>query len=539
MRVIGKYRLGLLLITLACASAAGLAQSAGGPAVLRESAVSRSEALQAAMGVADARHLLGRTGFGPTPAEVSEFASLSRGQAVARLLEGARSDALMPAPAWVNEPITPPRSLRDATVEQRLAFQQLEMRRGFELRAWWIGEMLATSSPLTERMTLFWHNHFTSSQQKVRYMQLMYRQNALLRQHALGNFGELLHAVSKDPAMVIYLDNASSRRDRPNENFAREVMELFTLGEGHYAETDVREAARAFTGWTIDPETAGFRWRPFLHDPGEKTVLGRRGRFDGDAVLDILLGEPRTAQHIVTRLWREFVSPDPDPTEVSRVARAFHHSRHDIRVALRELLLLPAFWAAENRAALVKSPVDFVVGTLRQFDVRVADATPLALVTASLGQNLFSPPNVKGWPGGEAWINSATLLGRKQFVERLFRADEMRRVALQPGMERGADEAMAARADGGRLEASPQLAAQQQAAQFRARLLRAAGETRFDGSSWFRQFDEAKVVTADCDPHAGLDRFVLADAPAYPVPENVGGRERLRLLTQDPAYQLK
>jgi uncharacterized protein (DUF1800 family) len=492
------------------------------------------------MGAADARHLLGRTGFGPTPAEVSDFASLSREQAVARLLEAARGEAMTPPPAWVNEPITPPRSLRDASVEQRRAFQQLEQRRGFELRAWWIGEMLSTASPLTERMTLFWHNHFTSSQQKVRYTQLLYRQNQLLRRHALGNFGDLLHAVSKDPAMVIYLDNAGNRRDKPNENFAREVMELFTLGEGHYGEADVREAARAFTGWTIDQETAAFRWRPVIHDPGEKTVLGRSGRFDGDAVLDILLEEPRTAQHIVARLWREFVSPDPDPAEVARIARAFHDSRHDIRVALRAVLLSQAFWAVENRASLVKSPVDFVVGTLRQFDVRVADATPFALVTANLGQNLFSPPNVKGWPGGEAWINSATLLGRKQFVERLFRADEMRRVALQPGMARGADEAMAVRNEGARNDVARNDAApNQQVAQMRARLLRAAAETRFDGSSWFRQFDEATAVAAGGDPRVRLDRFVLAEAPAHPVPDNVSGRERLRLLALDPAYQLK
>ena len=497
--------------------------------------------MAAPMGPADARHLLGRIGMGPTLGEVDAYARLSRGEAVGRLLAEARTAAGAAPPAWVNEPVTPQRSLRDASVEQRRAFQQQEVSRGFELRAWWLGEMLATASPLTERMTLFWHNHFTSSQQKVRFTQLMYRQNQLLREHALGNFATLLHAVSRDPAMVIYLDNASNRRDKPNENFAREVMELFTLGEGHYGETDIREAARAFTGWSIDPETAAFRWRPFIHDTGEKTVLGRRGNFDGDAVLDILLEQPQAAQWIIGKLWREFVAPDfdrvEDRAEVARIARVFRDSRYDIRVALRELLLSEAFWAEDNRATLVKSPVDFVVGTLRQFDVRVSDAMPFALVTAGLGQNLFSPPNVKGWPGGEAWINSATLLSRKQFVERLFRGDEMRRAGAgaEPGMADGEMREGVRREGAG--QAGP-------AAQFRARLRRVADETRFDGTTWFRRLEDSSPVAGTknatrVSQDLLLQRFVLAGAPANAVPEGVVGRERLRMLTLDPAYQLK
>ena len=495
------------------------------------------------MGIADARHLLGRVGFGPTLGEVEAYALISRAEAVERLLADVKTSAGAPPPAWVNEPLMPPRSLREGSAEQRQAFQQQEIRRGLELRAWWIGEMLAGPSPLTERMTLFWHNHFTSSQQKVRFVHLMYRQNLLLREKALGNFADLLHAVSKDPAMVIYLDNASNRRDRPNENFAREVMELFTLGEGNYSETDIREAARAFTGWSIDPDTGSFLWRPFIHDSGEKTVLGRKGNFNGDAVLDILLEQPQAAQWVVGKLWREFVAPDfnreDERAEVHRIARVFRDSRYDIRTAVKELLLSQAFWAEGNRAALVKSPVDFVVGTLRQFDVRVHDAMPFALVTAGLGQNLFSPPNVKGWPGGEAWINSATLLSRKQFVERLFRGDEMR----------GPDTGMAM-AEGGEVrgEAARQgpgtAPAHLRQAQFRARMSRAVDETRFDGENWFRRLEDGAT-------HAGskgsgnavrglsLERFVLASAPVNPVPAGVAGRERLRLLTLDPVYQLK
>ena len=525
-----------------------------GPASAQYAAGAAPSSMGAApsnMGAADARHLLARVGFGPTLAEVDDYARLSREQAVARLLQEARTEAATLPPGWINEPILPMHLLRDAPAEQRRAFQQQEFRRGFELRAWWINEMLSTPSPLTERMTLFWHNHFTSSQQKVRFSQLMYRQNLLLRRHALGNFGQLLHAASKDPAMVIYLDNATNRRDRPNENFAREVMELFTLGEGHYTESDIREAARAFTGWSIDPDTGDYRWRPFVHDNGDKTVLGRSGNFDGDAVLDILLEDPRTAQHVVGKLWREFISPGwthpADRAAMARVARAFHDSRYDIRVALRELFLSPSFWAEDNRGTLVKSPVDFVVGTLRQFDVRVADATPFAMVTAGLGQNLFAPPNVKGWPGGEAWINFGTLLARKQFVERLFRADEMGRPAAMGDMQRealasvdGRREAFAPAQFSGapaQFSGAPPAQAGAAAAQIRVRLRRMVDDTRFDGTQWFRQFEAQAARGADS--RGDLERFVLATAPANVLPESVSGREHLRLLALDPAYQLK
>ena len=397
----------------------------------------------AAMGIDDARHLLSRTGFAPTPAEVREFAALSRDRGVERILAATRSEARTPPPAWVGEPVTPRRAIRDMSPEERQAFQRREIERGLDLRGWWLQEMVTTPAPLTERMTLFWHNHFVSSQQKVRSGQLMYRQNVLLRRHATGNFGALLHAVSKDPAMVIYLDAATNRKGEPNENFAREVMELFTMGEGHYGERDIREAARAFTGWSLDPDTAEFRWRPFQHDTGSKTVLGRSGEFDGDDVLDILLAQPATADFVAAKLWREFVSPAPasdaEKRELAQVTARLRASGYDIRVALRALFATNAFWAPANRGALVKSPVDLVVGTMRQFEFEIGDPMPLAVVTAQLGQNLFAPPNVKGWPGGEAWINSQTLLARKQFAERVFRADEMRSVAMREPRAGGVD----------------------------------------------------------------------------------------------------
>jgi uncharacterized protein (DUF1800 family) len=370
--------------------------------------------------------------------------------------------------------------------------------------------MRTTRTPLTEKMTLFWHNHFVSAEQKVREPALMYRQNQLLRRYAIGDFGTLLHEVARDPAMVIYLDSASNRKGQPNENFAREVMELFTLGEGHYTEQDIKEAARAFTGWSIDPDTGQFVFRRFQHDDGQKTVLGRSGNLNGDDVLDILLAQPRTAEHVVEKLWREFVSPTPDAAQVKRVAGAFRDSRYDTRVALRALLTSDAFYAPENRASLVKSPVDLVVGTLRQFRFSTGEMLPFAFTLAQLGQNLFAPPNVKGWPGGEAWINSTTLLARKQFLDRMFRDEDPRPLQMAASMER--------------MKGTP-------AEMMRERVVRAMTEVRFDTSYWFAQFP-AKDANA-------MEGVVLAASPAAAVPPDVQGMQMLRMLTQDPVYQLK
>jgi len=469
------------------------------------------------MGEDEARLLLTRTGFAATADDVRVFSRLTREQAVERLLAGARTTAVTPAPGWSSE-FTSFRRLRQLPEEEKKAFLQRELVKSLELRAWWLEEMLRTPSPLTERMTLFWHNHFVSSQQKVRSPVLMYRQNTLLRRYALGRFGELLHAVSKAPAMIVFLDNASNRRGQPNENFAREVMELFTLGEGRYSETDIKEAARAFTGWSIEPDTGQFKFRPFQHDYGVKTVLGRSGNFDGDDVLDILLARPESAEFITAKLWREFVSPQPDPVEVKRVAARFRASGFDIKVALRGLLTCPALYAPENRGVLVKSPVELTVGTLQLFRVETGELTPFALLTAALGQNLFAPPNVKGWPGGEAWINSTTLLARKQFLERLFRAQEMRTEsqAMMAALRGGAGPGIR---NPGKL--GPEM---------RDRFIKALTDIHFDEQTWMAAFGG--------DPRA-VERAVLLIEPVNPIDPGMQGMDLIRALTQDPVYQLK
>jgi uncharacterized protein (DUF1800 family) len=470
----------------------------------------------APMGPDDARHLLARTGFGATAAEVAEFASLDRGEAVERLLAAARVEAVEKPPAFVDEAPTPFYRIRQMGAEERQRALRRNAEQGLQLREWWFREMLATPSPLTERMTLFWHNHFATSQQKVRSPQLMYRQNATLRSEALGNFGRLLHRVARDPAMLIYLDNAGSRRQAPNENFAREVMELFTLGEGHYGERDIKEAARAFTGWSLDRDTLAFVNRRAWHDPGVKTVLGKTGRHEGGDVLDILLARPETAHFLVAKLWREFISATPDPVESKRLAAVFRDSNYEIKPLLRALFTSEAFWSPAHRAGLIKSPVEFVVGTLRTFDIRPFTLRPAVLASALLGQNPMSPPNVKGWPGGEAWINSATLLGRKQLLERIFRGSD-----TMPEAVAAANEPM----EPGTEPPGPE-------ARMRRMMERGMRTYAFDWDRW------SATIAGGAD-RARVERLVLAVAPVNPVPETAAEAELVRHLTADPAFQLK
>ena len=484
-----------------------------------------------ALGSEDARHLLNRTGFGTPPREVAEFSRLTREQAVDRLLASRRTEPFIAPP--VVEFVAPIR-VKKASEEEKKSLIREEAQKVVGMRAWWLQEMLAAPTPadaLRERMTLFWHNHFVSSQQKVKSAPLLLQQNLLLRRHALGNFGELLHSVSKDPAMIIYLDSATNRKGSPNENFAREVMELFTLGEGRYSEQDIKEAARAFTGWSVEPETGEFKWRAPAHDTGVKQVLGAEGDFDGDAVLDILLRQPAAAEFIAGKLWREFVSPQPEAKSVQRIATNFRDSGYEMKAVMRALLLSPDFWAKENRAALVKSPADLVVGSVRTLNVRVPDALPLAFAMRNLGQDLFAPPNVKGWPGGEAWINSTTLLARKQFVERLLRAEEF----IEPTRRadgvnmRYEDAPMQSRRRVQQLREDFGKGAAALEGDTRMRMVQALMDIRFDAQRWLAQFPDRRAV---------IDAL-LPLAPGVAPAAELQGVALVRALALDPAYQLK
>jgi uncharacterized protein (DUF1800 family) len=499
----------------------------------------------------DATHFLLRTGFAPSLQEVDRLAGQNTRDVIEQTLEQAR----VARPSFAGPALTdvrprvrpqPPR-----TLEEQREVRQQQFRDGLEIKAWWLREMAAAPAPLKERMTLFWHNHFATSQQKVVRSQAMWNQHLLLREYAVGNFGKLLHAIAKDPAMLIYLDGANSRREAPNENFAREVMELFTLGEssqgsgaGRYTEGDIREAARAFTGWSVEPGPLDFRFRPGFHDSGVKTVLGQSGNLDGDAVLDILLLQDATARFIVGKLWKEFVSPEPQAGEVARVARRFKDSGYDLSVALRELLLSDAFWSPENRATLVKSPVDLVVGVVRQLGVSVVDALPLALKTAQLGQNLLAPPNVKGWPGQEDWINAGTLVERRRFLASLFQTQP------QPAVPRRDDDmqVMAGNAATTAEESRPMQAALVPVnGQLRAilgptglqRVVQGNALLRLDAPAWLQGLG----LRADVEPNAAqkqqLALALLAQPAVNAIADGTVGTAWLRALLLDPAYQLK
>ena len=483
-----------------------------------------------AMDFDEARHLLSRTTFGATPAEIRALETQDYAGAVDRLLGSVRRTALTPAPAWINQgPAELRREQQAAVAEAKTGIdgKKLQVVRpvqeeGRELRNWWVDEMLATDQPLTERMVLFWHNHFTSSFLKVRYPAALFRQNALFRREALGNFATLLKDVARDPAMLIYLDGMRSVARQPNENFGRELLELFTLGEGHYNEADIKAAARAFTGWTVDRETGAFRSREHEHDDGEKTFLGQTGRFNGEQIIAILLRHPRTAETIVEKLWREFVSLQPDPAEVKRLAASFRQG-YEIKPLMRSILLSAQFRDPANRGALIKSPIELIVGTVHVLGLPVPEKTQLVRMMQGLGQTPFDPPNVKGWAGGESWVTTYTLLLRQQFLRRIVEATAV--APMEGGMmserpNRRADRRQQLPADGGSMPMA-------EARPIEGRSLRTAG-------------NEARLgpTLADVDS-ATLVRTLLPRAPIDTV--DVSGTPGVAVAAAmlDTAYQLK
>ncbi len=293
------------------------------------------------------------------------------------------------------------------------------------LQGAWLYRMVFTPHPLRERMTLFWHDHFATSNAKVASTLLMQRQNDALRALALGSFPEMLAMISRDPAMLKWLDCTANRKAHPNENYAREVMELFTLGRGHYTEKDVQEAARAFTGSFVQNDQ--FRAVPSQHDDGEKTILGRTGRFSGTDVEAILLDQPACAEYLCGKLFESFVNGVRAPTRVlvAPLAEAFRRSNYDIKAPVEMILRSSIFHDSATRRTLVKSPVEFVVGTIRALEILrpTASADAMSDATSKMGQALFVPPSVAGWEGGPSWVNTTTTLARSNFALGLLGKD--------------------------------------------------------------------------------------------------------------------
>lgn len=359
-----------------------------------------------------AAHLLRRAGFGPLPHEIDRALKDGLGATVDRLLD--TSPAPNTPPAWTQAPRdeTPPPQLPEQ--ERRRRFIEMNVQNQ-ETKAWWLGRMAFADRPLQEKMTLFWHGHFATEAKKVVRSDNVLKHNEFLRANALGDFRALVRGVSRDPAMLRYLDNAQNRKEHPNENYARELLELFTMGVGNYTEEDVKAAARAFTGWTFVPfgPFQGFRVAPFQHDDGEKTFLGRTANLDGDGIIEIVLEQPVTARFIARKLCRFFVAEEPAAELVEGLAGILRDSSYQIRPAMSALLRSRAFYAPEAIGTQIKSPVQLVVGAWRQLRAQIRAPRALQDPLKLMGQDVMDPPNVKGWDGGPAWINTTTLALRQ------------------------------------------------------------------------------------------------------------------------------
>jgi uncharacterized protein (DUF1800 family) len=379
---------------------------------------------------ATAAHLLNRAGFGGPPWEIDTYVKFGPEKAVAWLVDYEKIADPTSDPSWAHpDPDRAKRRLaiRNATPEQRqeLARQerQQENQRTIELRGWWLNRMANTPRPLQERMTLFWHGHFATSVEKVRDAYYMWRQNELFRRVATGNWLDLLTQAAKDPAMLVWLDQAQSRKDHPNENFAREVMELFALGEGNYKEHDITEAARALTGWSLDQDNQKFVERPNIHDNGSKTVLGRSGNLDGNDVLEQIVAQPQAALFITGKLWNFFAGQPPSKTLNEELAHTFRQNGNNFKPLLRAMFLSEDFYHPGVVRNQVKSPVQWLVGSVRMLECELPPPLISANLIRSLGQDLFAPPNVKGWDGGIAWITSNTLLSRYNEAATIVQGD--------------------------------------------------------------------------------------------------------------------
>jgi hypothetical protein len=399
-----------------------------------------------------ARHLLDRAGFGGPPTEVARLAAMPPEQAVAWFIDfetvenghlpdfdhsGIYDPSLTPFPPTrpaatrlaeqtgmaMGVAVKPSGPRRIQPVADRFFFwlraSMLETRR---VANWWADRMVATNRPLQEKMALFWHGHFASGEDKVRDYRKMLGQVLLFQQHAVGNFGTLLSAVTRDPAMLVYLDAGQNVKGRPNENFGRELMELFTMGVGNYTEHDIREAARAFTGWRDDD--LGFHIDEAKHDDGDKTVLGRTGPLRGQDVLDIIVAEPATARFIAGKLYRFLVREDLSPGFQDQLGALLQSHNYSIAPFLRTVFLSRDFYSQASMGTHIKGPVELIVSTYRRLGLTTLPGVPdFHTVSTELGQSLLNPPTVAGWSQGRAWITPGSLLARGNFARAVLLPD--------------------------------------------------------------------------------------------------------------------
>ena len=375
------------------------------------------------------QHLMWRAGFGPAVEQLADLPEVTPKQ-LYKALQTASSkkpeyidvadDFLKGLWAGIDE-VGRQERRKEMTEEERKKVQQKQRESVRSLNLNWLSVFVNTDAQLREKMALFWHGHFA-----CRNLNVFYQQGLLdvIRRNALGSFRDMLHEVSKTAAMLNFLNNQQNRKDHPNENFAREVMELFTLGRGSYTEDDIKEAARAFTGWTANLK-GEFTFRRLQHDYGSKTVLRKTGNFDGDEVLDILLSQKQTAKYIAQKVYKFFVNDYVDDEKVTWLADRFYQSTYDIGKLMEDIFTSDWFYDEKNIGSKIKSPIELLAGIQRMLPMKLENQEALTFLQRALGQMLFYPPNVAGWPGGKTWIDSSSLMLRMRLPQLINDVDEM------------------------------------------------------------------------------------------------------------------
>ncbi|WP_072681806.1 DUF1800 family protein [Arcobacter sp. LA11] len=367
----------------------------------------------------ESKHLLNRTSFGYTKKDLKTFQNFSKEEAVDYLLKQANTKDIYKKPRNIKEVSIFKGKVKELSKEERKKLRKQRRQKMLEIQTWWHEMILDSRFSFREKMTLFWHNHFTSEYRVVKSPYLMFKQNMLYRENALGKFDELLHKSSKDLAMLIYLDSNSNKKSHPNENYARELLELFTLGEGNYTENDIKEAARAFTGLRVNRKKDISILVKKHHDNGIKTFKNHSGNFNGTDIINIVLKEEQVSKFIVQKLYKEFINEKFNIGEVERLALIFRKSNYDISILMKNLLLSDDFWIEENMGNMIKSPVELIASLVKSLNIKLKqkDYKFISKTARNLGQDLFNPPNVKGWEQGKSWIDSTSLVNRSEFIK--------------------------------------------------------------------------------------------------------------------------
>jgi uncharacterized protein (DUF1800 family) len=375
-----------------------------------------------------AAHLLNRAGFGGTPEEINKLYAMGHEKAVAFLLNPGEETDLFPPPELTTPSLYYDRqqAMKELPEEERQAFKKLYQRdEGDEIsavRQWWLNRMRYSTFAAREKAVLFWHGHWASSIDKVRWPFQMWQQNETLRAYAFGSIPAFAKEISRDPAMIKYLDLNSSSASKPNENFARELMELFLLGEGNYSESDIQQSARAFTGYRIDQKTGAFRFDKKQNNTDTKVFFGRTGKFSGDEIIDIITSQPRCAEYLAEKIWIFYAGTPPSPTTLSYLVQTFRQSGLNTGHLMKSIFLNQDFYAPSVVRHQIKSPIQWFIQTCKTLDIPLPKAPHTENMLRQLGQQLLAPPNVKGWDGGRAWISSSSLLLRYNMAGQLVKA---------------------------------------------------------------------------------------------------------------------